>query len=191
MNCRISPLTTDLINKADPFTIESGNDVMLEWYSGQDTGDTIIEHHHDGPCLFYMASVPKGNAAPQWFKLDHKGYENEKWCVQKLIDNKGIQNVTIPKKLKAGDYLLRSELIGLQLASKMYGTSTTAGAQFYMNCVHLTVTGSGTVVPSGQNLMSFPSDLYLATSPGILYNEIDPTNYVFPGPPIYDFDSSN
>ncbi|KAJ1719655.1 hypothetical protein LPJ53_005623 [Coemansia erecta] len=187
MNCRMPSLTSDLINNADPFSVKSGDDVMIEWRYGTSLSSPVIEEHHIGPCLFYMASVPKGNATPQWFKIAQDGYSNDQWCVSKLIANNGIQNVTIPENLKAGNYLLRAEVIGLQLAGELYGTSTTAGAQFYMNCVHLTVTGNGKVVPSGEGLFSFPSDTYLATSPGIYYKETDPTKYQFPGPAVYEF----
>lgn len=87
-------------------------------------------------------------------------------------------SVTIPRCVPDGEYLLRVEHIGLQAASQLNG------AQFYMSCVHLKVTGgSGTFKPP--SLLAFPGS-YEPTDPGILihiwYNI--PTNYTAPGGPV-------
>ena len=44
-------------------------------------------------------------------------------------------NVTIPKELENGDYILRDEIITLQYGDKI------GGAEFYPNCIQLRVEG--------------------------------------------------
>jgi len=65
---------------------------------------------------------------------------------------------TIPKATPSGDYLARIEHIGLHAASQKNG------AQFYLSCGQITVTGGGSGTPSP--LVSFPG-AYSATDPGI------------------------
>lgn len=84
-------------------------------------------------------------------------------------------DVKIPSNLAAGDYLLRAEAIALHAAGSV------GGAQFYMTCYQLTVTGGGSLVPSG---VSFPG-AYKATDPGIeinIYQKL--SSYVAPGPAV-------
>jgi len=66
---------------------------------------------------------------------------------------------TIPKATPSGDYLARIEHIGLHAASQKNG------AQFYLSCGQITVTGGGSGTPSP--LVSFPG-AYSASDPGIL-----------------------
>lgn len=66
---------------------------------------------------------------------------------------------TIPAATPPGDYLFRVEHIGLHVAQ------SEGGAQFYISCGQLTVTGSGSGSPSP--LVAFPG-AYSASDPGIL-----------------------
>lgn len=68
-------------------------------------------------------------------------------------------NFTIPKATPSGDYIARIEHIGLHAASQKNG------AQFYLSCAQVTVTGGGSGTPSP--LVAFPG-AYSATDPGIL-----------------------
>lgn len=84
-------------------------------------------------------------------------------------------DLKIPTGLAAGDYLLRAEAIALHSASGLNG------AQFYITCFQLTVTGSGATNPSG---VSLPG-AYKATDPGIqinIYQQL--STYVAPGPTV-------
>jgi len=65
----------------------------------------------------------------------------------------------IPKATPSGDYLARIEHIGLHAAGQKNG------AQFYLSCGQITVTGGGSGTPSP--LVSFPG-AYSATDPGIM-----------------------
>lgn len=67
----------------------------------------------------------------------------------------------IPSSLPSGDYLIRVEHIALHSAS------SSGGAQFYLSCGQLTVTGGGSGTPGP--LVAFPG-AYKATDPGIMIN---------------------
>lgn len=55
------------------------------------------------------------------------------------------------------------------------------GAQFYVSCYQLRVTGGGSASPAG---VSFPG-AYSATDPGILFNLYGTyTSYTVPGPAV-------
>lgn len=69
--------------------------------------------------------------------------------------------MTIPKNTPSGDYLLRIEHIALHQASNLNG------AQFYISCAQITVTGGGSGTPGP--LVSFPG-AYKNTDPGIKVN---------------------
>jgi hypothetical protein len=85
-------------------------------------------------------------------------------------------SVKIPSCIAPGDYLLRVEHIALHSAS------TVGGAQFYLACAQLTVTGGTGTLNTGE-LVAFPG-AYSATDPGILFQLYwpIPTSYTNPGP---------
>jgi len=89
-----------------------------------------------------------------------------------------VVSFTIPKNTPSGDYLVRAEHIGLHVAQ------SAGGAQFYVGCGQITVTGGGSGTPGP--LVSFPG-AYSANDPGILIN-INwpiPTSYTPPGPAVW------
>lgn len=143
---------------------------------------------HPGPLMVYLSKAPSGVAATDytgdgdWFKV----YE----LTTSAIDTNtglswatfpgnqgGVQNFTftLPDNLAPGQYLMRGEHIGL------HGAGSTGGAQFYMGCAQLSVTGSGSGSPSPT--VKFPG-AYKASDPGILINIYwpPPQEYVSPGP---------
>lgn len=67
----------------------------------------------------------------------------------------------IPAATPTGEYLLRVEHIGLHSAS------AAGGAQFYISCAQITVTGGGGGTPGP--LVAFPG-AYKATDPGLMLN---------------------
>lgn len=68
---------------------------------------------------------------------------------------------TVPAGTPDGDYLVRVEHIALHSAS------SAGGAQFYISCGQVTLTGGGSGTPGP--LVEFPG-AYSATDPGILIN---------------------
>ncbi|KAF9461773.1 endoglucanase-4 [Collybia nuda] len=141
---------------------------------------------HYGPVLNYMAKCPtsdcstwKGDSGSPWFKIQQSVYANGEWASDTLAKTGFKYSVKIPSKITPGSYLLRHENLAL------HGAASLGGAQFYPVCIQLTVTGGGSLNPSG---LSFPGT-YKATDPGILFNpyqgEAANQAYVPPGGAVY------
>lgn len=130
--------------------------------------------------MVYIAPTDKGSAGNGWVKLAEDGFDGQ-WGVERLRANGGRHSVVIPD-LVPGEYLLRGEIIALHEGDRLNG------AQFYMECVQVKITSSGTTtLPAG---VSIPG-AYSATDPGILfdlYNGVKP--YPIPGPSVWDGASS-
>jgi hypothetical protein len=94
-----------------------------------------------------------------------------------MIANNYTASTTIPKNLKAGDYVIRHEIIAL------HGGQNVNGAQNYPQCLNLRVTGSGTVSPTSGIV---GSSLYKNTDAGIIFNLYTSyTSYTYPGPALW------
>ncbi|GAB1313668.1 hypothetical protein MFIFM68171_03878 [Madurella fahalii] len=140
--------------------------------------------YHPGPMQFYLARVPDGQDINSWrgdgavwFKVYH---EQPNFGSQLTWPSNGKSSfqVPIPRCIRSGYYLLRAEHIGLHVAQ------SSGGAQFYISCAQIGVTGGGNTDPP--NKVSFPG-AYRASDPGILIN-INwpiPTSYQNPGPPVF------
>ncbi|MBE3047961.1 glycoside hydrolase family 61 protein, partial [Candidatus Bathyarchaeota archaeon] len=87
-------------------------------------------------------------------------------------------DVPIPACIAPGDYLLRAEHIAIHTAQAV------GGAQFYVSCAQLAVTGGGSTEPAEK--VGFPG-AYSATDPGIQINVNYPipTSYENPGPAVF------
>jgi hypothetical protein len=126
----------------------------------------------DGSCSTYDSS----NA--EWFKISELGLEADgstwyqaslsQYCsyfvllaLMRSAASRAPVNVTIPSTLAPGNYLLRAEIISLQLAM------STGGAEFYPACIQLQVGGSQTQGPTSSEECLFPG-CYSDTDPGIL-----------------------
>ncbi|TGO60094.1 hypothetical protein BCON_0038g00090 [Botryotinia convoluta] len=153
--------------------VAAGGNVTVEMH--QQPGDRSCANEaiggaHYGPVILYMSKVSNAandTGAGSWFKVDQEGYD------QTLNANCGKRSFIIPSTLAPGDYLLRAEVIALHVASSV------GGAQLYLSCFQLRVTGSGSKNPTG---VSFPG-AYSATDPGILINIYQTiNNYTIPGP---------
>ncbi|EWC43726.1 hypothetical protein DRE_07386 [Drechslerella stenobrocha 248] len=139
---------------------------------------------HPGPLLFYLAKVPAGKTAANfegdgavWFKI----WQNNPTITSSAITWPSGQtsvSVTIPRCIPDGQYLLRVEHIALHSAS------STNGAQLYLACGQINVTGGGN--KPGAPLVSFPG-AYKASDPGLLINIYwpVPTTYINPGPAVF------
>ena len=96
-----------------------------------------------------------------------------------------VANSSIPKNLAPGNYLIRHEIITLQLAVSV------GGAEFYPSCSQLRVGGDQTGTPKSSDLVSLPG-AYSDTDPGIYTPDVYNPGfiYTFPGPPIASFIST-
>jgi hypothetical protein len=110
----------------------------------------------NGPCSEFDPSNTK-----VWFKIYESGHANgssfyggeehpwdlatsEAWD-QSRFPNNGW-SLQIPKRLKPGNYLVRHEIIMIELFPPPH----------YPNCAQLTVTGAGDQFPGDDYLVSFP-----------------------------------
>ncbi|POS75651.1 glycosyl hydrolase family 61 [Diaporthe helianthi] len=147
--------------------------------------DHPIAKSHKGPISYYLAKVDNaattGTSGLKWFKVAHEGLSGGKWAVDNMIAGGGWHYFTMPSCIAPGDYLLRVELIAL------HGAGSQGGAQFYMECAQIRVTGSGT--NTGANFVSMPGP-YPPNDPGVLVNIYDNSgqpymggkSYSIPGP---------
>ncbi|KAG7086024.1 hypothetical protein E1B28_003546 [Marasmius oreades] len=90
--------------------VAAGSQIALNW--------TLWPDSHEGPMITYMARAPSditkwmpGKSAV-WFKIAESGKGSDgKWAAaDKLNANNGIYTFTIPKNLKAGQYIIRHEM---------------------------------------------------------------------------------
>ncbi|KAF9478871.1 glycoside hydrolase family 61 protein [Pholiota conissans] len=157
-------------------TVAAGSNLALNWTTWPDS--------HIGPMITYMARAPSDitkwvpGTSAVWFKVAQSGKDSSgKWAATDILTaNKSIYTFTIPPKLKAGQYIVRHEIIALHAAY------TYPGAQVYPSCIQIQVTGSGTALPT--SFVSFPG-AYTATTPGIVYDAYSNTGaYPIPGPAV-------
>ncbi|KIJ33747.1 lytic polysaccharide monooxygenase [Sphaerobolus stellatus SS14] len=140
--------------------------------------------YHPGVVNVYMAKAPSnvstfaGDGAV-WFKVFQiPAVTNGGQSITFPAQNLAVVNFTVPKNLPSGQYLVRMEAIALHVAS------TFGGAQFYISCGQIQVTGGGSGTPGP--LVSIPG-VYTGNEPGILIN-INypiPTTYTQPGPAVW------
>ncbi|OGM50749.1 endoglucanase [Aspergillus bombycis] len=173
-------MTCNVNNKATAKTLEvkAGDKVTFEWHhDSRSDSDDIIASSHLGPVMTYMAPTEKGTAGNGWVKIAEDGYTDGTWAVDTLIKNRGKHSITVPD-VAAGEYLFRPEIIALHEGNR------EGGAQFYMECVQVKVTSSGSkTLPEG---VSIPG-AYTATDKGVLfdiYSSFD--SYPIPGPAVWD-----
>ncbi|KAG8698808.1 hypothetical protein FRC08_005689 [Ceratobasidium sp. 394] len=165
-------------------TVAAGTKVAVEMH--QQPGDRTcateaIGGNHDGPTIIYMAKVDNAATAvgssANWFKVAQTGLvSKDYWGTDVMNANCGKVEFTIPSDLPAGDYLIRAEVVALHVAGSI------GGAQLYMSCYQISVTGGGRANPA---TVKFPG-AYSPNDPGIhfdLYGSY--TSYTIPGPPVY------
>lgn len=116
--------------------------------------------HTKGPVMAYMAfcgddCTTVDASTLKWFKIAEEGLRNgfavgqdEGWFQADLFENQKTSywDVSVPESLKPGRYMIRHEIINLELAP----------VQFYPNCAHLEVQGNGESVPGEEYLVKFP-----------------------------------
>ncbi|TDL20234.1 glycoside hydrolase family 61 protein F [Rickenella mellea] len=159
-------------------TVAAGSQVHLNW--------TTWPASHAGPVITYMARAPSDitkwnpGTAAVWFKVDQSGKTADgKWAATDLLTaSNSIYTFTIPATLKAGQYIIRHEIIALHSAY------VYPGAQFYPSCLQVQVTGTGTKLPT--SFVSFPG-AYTPSTPGVvwdLYTANKTGAYPIPGPAV-------
>ncbi|KAJ0114605.1 hypothetical protein J7T55_004849 [Diaporthe amygdali] len=137
----------------------------------KDCASEAIGGAHYGPVQVYLAKVSDAASAvgssAGWFKIfadtwaknpSGSSGDDDYWGTKDLTTCCGRMNVKIPTDIAPGDYLLRAEALALHTAG------SSGGAQFYMTCYQITVTGSGSASPATVKLPG----AYAASDAGIL-----------------------
>jgi len=140
--------------------------------------------YHPGVVNVYMAKAPSNittwdGSGAVWFKVYQiSAVTDGGTTITFPAQNLPGVSFTIPKSLPSGQYLVRMEAIALHVAE------TFGGAQFYISCGQINVTGGGSGTPGP--LVSIPG-VYTGNEPGILINIYYPipTTYVQPGPAVW------
>ncbi|KAI2469830.1 lytic polysaccharide monooxygenase [Annulohypoxylon bovei var. microspora] len=181
--------------------IESATSADIRCYSSQNAanvatvpaGATIHyistqQVNHPGPTQYYLAKVPAGQSASSWdgsgnvwFKIHTTTptVDSNKQITWPAQNEYVLTNATVPAATPDGEYLLRVEQIALHLASK------PNGAQFYLACTQIKITGGGSGTPGP--LVALPG-AYKSSDPGIQVNlgAISAESpYVPPGPAVW------
>lgn len=160
--------------------VKAGDTLKMQW-------STYV--HSIGPIVDYLAACTSESCTKidkttlKFFKISEMGWNNNDWAEALMVKNKFTWLVTIPPTLKPGEYVLRHEMIAGQ------GLGNPDGAQNYVQCVNLIVSGSGSLAPEGV----LATSLYKPTDPGILFNPYgsDNAKYPIPGPKLIDGAAKN
>ncbi|KAI0611977.1 Carbohydrate-binding module family 1 protein [Pyrenophora tritici-repentis] len=159
--------------------VNGGSNIAVEWHhNSADAGDDIVATSHVGPINVYMS---KASSSMSWTKISAETYDGT-WPVTKLIKGlytgtPGQHNFTLPNVVP-GDYVIRPEIIALHEGNRV------GGAQFYQECIHVKVSGSGTaVLPAGVAIPGYVT----ANTPGVLFDIYNGfTKYPNPGPEVWN-----
>ncbi|KAK7007673.1 glycoside hydrolase [Favolaschia claudopus] len=169
---------------------ESGTSSTMSVAAGSTVGFTVSGNpanlYHPGVLNVYMAKAPDGTDVADWDGSGNVWFKV--YQISAVTDGgstitfpaTGMPEVTfpIPSETPSGQYLIRIEHIALHVASSF------GGAQFYIACGQVEVTGGGSGTPGP--LVQFPGE-YTGNEPGILldiYYPI-PATYTQPGPAVW------
>ncbi|KAF7300873.1 hypothetical protein MKEN_01313600 [Mycena kentingensis (nom. inval.)] len=182
----VTDLSTDDVRCYD--SLQSGTSSTISVAAGSTVGfiTSPTNMYHQGVVNVYMAKAPTGTdvanwdgSGEVWFKIFEVSAETDggtsiNWPATLLTE----VNFQIPAATPSGQYLIRIEQIALHVAE------TFQGAQFYIACAQVQVTGGGSGTPGP--LVAFPG-AYTGMEPGILINIYFPipATYVQPGPPVW------
>ncbi|KAF3905487.1 Endoglucanase-4 [Dactylellina cionopaga] len=120
----------------------NGANVAVVAASAGDTIDVLWDvSTHPGPIVHSLqgpvSSAKSATGVGDWFKVQELDYVNGKWANEVVAANAGKFTFKLPTNLASGEYLLRSEMLAL------HGSQTVGGAQFYIGCIQLKITGPG------------------------------------------------
>jgi hypothetical protein len=154
--------------------VQAGQTINMKWNQWPDS--------HKGPIISYIASC-EGECTSvdktklEWVKFQQAGLAGKEWVTDRFLKAGKTSNATIPAALKAGNYVLRHEMIALHAAQN-------GNAQFYPQCVNLKVSGTGQAVPKGGVR---GTKLYRPKEPGVVYDlyKKEVSRYPIPGPPVW------
>ncbi|KAJ3036937.1 hypothetical protein HDV00_002183 [Rhizophlyctis rosea] len=129
---------------------------------------------HPGPCHVHASQDGKNWALIYEDNVDTSPptNPNQGWCNNRFTNGQTVFKYKIPAQLPAGKWVFRIEHLGL------HGAGTSGGAQFYVRCADINITGGGTQLPGPT--AQFPGDTYTLTNPAILFNPYQGKNAQYP-----------
>ncbi|KAF1925486.1 lytic polysaccharide monooxygenase [Didymella exigua CBS 183.55] len=152
-----------------------GDSIKVQWDSSGHPGP--ITHFLYGPVDDAAQATGIGAG---WFKIDELDQVDGKWANEIMQAANMTHEFKLPTGLASGEYLLRSEMLAL------HGAQTVGGAQFYIGCAQLKITGTGSKGACGPTI-SLPgaynaedADIYIPN----VYNGFDASTYTAPGGPV-------
>ncbi|CCA72221.1 related to endoglucanase IV [Serendipita indica DSM 11827] len=192
-------------------SVAAGGTLTVEMHSQPNDRSCSVDAiggNHDGPVIIYMAKVDNAltadGATAKWFKVAQSGYlGDDYWATDALNANCGKSQAAclpestlfVPKLLVSPTGDLRW---GLTSRAALHVAYQLGGAQFYMSCYTVKVTGGGSASPATVSLPGAVCDsspvtiessfvsTYAATDPGILFDPYSSfTSYTIPGPSVF------
>ncbi|KAH6899218.1 glycoside hydrolase [Coprinopsis sp. MPI-PUGE-AT-0042] len=169
--------TSETRATAQTMTVSAGSRIGL---------NTDGNVYHPSTTNIYMAKAPSGvdianwdGSGQVWFRVHEvPAVTNGGSSISFPSDGTTKIEFTLPSSLPNGQYLVRVENIAL------HGAGSYGGAQFYISCAQINVTGGGSGNPGP--LVSIPG-VYTGNEPGILLNIYYPVprTYTMPGPTLW------
>ncbi|KAK6495285.1 hypothetical protein TWF481_003312 [Arthrobotrys musiformis] len=150
----------------------AGDTIDVLWDTSTHPGPIV--HSLQGP----LTSAKSASGVGDWFKIQELDYVNGLWANEVVANNAGKFSFKLPTNLASGEYLLRSEMLAL------HASQTLGGAQFYIGCIQLKITGPGGNCSPTYKLPG----AYKATDNNIyvsdFYYGFVPSTYSAPGPAV-------
>jgi hypothetical protein len=99
-----------------------------------------------------LSSPKQDPTTVDFFKIHENAYDTKTHLFgsEVLYNNNMTWTIQIPSNLKAGDYIIRHELVALHYATK------ELGPEFYISCLNVKVLGDGTAEPTKEDTVRFP-----------------------------------
>ncbi|KAI1764995.1 glycoside hydrolase family 61 protein [Hypoxylon sp. FL1150] len=172
------PITVGCQNAKGHAPISAGDIIHVQWNGWPES--------HKGPVLDYLASCGRESCETidkntlQFFKISQVGLVDGSkapglWGSDQLIANNNSWVVEIPRHIRPGFYVMRTEIIALHNASH------EIGAQNYPQCINLQISGNGTELPRGV----LGKELYDPEDPSLhLDISASMSTYKIPGPTL-------
>ncbi|KAK2760167.1 hypothetical protein FQN54_002234 [Arachnomyces sp. PD_36] len=182
-NSPVTDVTSDDI-RCNEGGLESGSSTEVATVAAGATVGFALDQaiYHAGPLQIYMSKatgdVKSYDGSGDWFKISEVEAKIDASSISWPDENTSEYTFEIPASTPAGQYLLRAEQIGL------HGASAPGGAQFYISCAQIEVTGSGSGTPGPT--VKLPG-AYDPSDPGLAINIYYPipTSYKAPGPEVW------
>ncbi|KFY44241.1 hypothetical protein V495_03566 [Pseudogymnoascus sp. VKM F-4514 (FW-929)] len=188
-------------NSNSPVTSVSSNDIRCNaggLASGASTSTAAVSAgatvgfaldqaiFHPGPINVYLSKAPSTAASydgsGDWFKISELGAVISSSAITFPASDISQYTFKIPSSTRKAPFL--SIFFDGKIHIALHSASTVNGAQFYISCAQLKISGSGGGSP--KPTIKLPGG-YSATDPGILigiYWPI-PTTYTIPGPAVW------